>query len=444
MNKKMREILAKIEEKTKEARGYMDGENKDVAKASAILDEVTELKAEYETEKRLYEMEKKDNTPELEKAGETKVKRSEAEALKAFGQAAKKGFKVSQKDNELSGVLNEGEPADGGYTVPIDIWTQVQYFREAEFSFLNLVRRENVHTATGARTFKKRAQYTGFSLVGEGQAIGATATPQFERVSFSIDKYAGYMPVTNELRYDSDSNVGQIIVEWLGRESRATANNLIMAAIKSNGNPVDFQDLDGLKKALNVDLALFKYSSKIITNNDGLQWLDTLKDEMGRYLLTRNPSDPMRMQISAGAQVIEVVEVNNLIMPSTPTYTASSDTSVQAGKTYYTRSGSGTSASPYVYTAVESPTGNPSTSSYYEMDPTPQIPFILGDLNEGVIYWDRQWMSIAESAIASIGNFNAFEQDLTLYRAIEREDVTLRDTDAFVYGYIQPTVPSGE
>jgi HK97 family phage major capsid protein len=68
-----------------------------------------------------------------------------------------------------------------------------------------------------------------------------------------------------------------------------------------------------------------------------------------------------------------------------------------------------------------------------------QIPFIIGDLYEGVVYWDREWMSIAESAIASIGDLNAFEQDLTLYRAIEREDVTLRDTEAFVYGYINPT-----
>ena len=48
-------------------------------------------------------------------------------------------------------------------------------------------------------------------------------------------------------------------------------------------------------------------------------------------------------------------------------------------------------------------------------------------------------MSIAASAIAAIGDFNAFEQDLTLYRAIEREDVTGRDGDAFKHGYIQPS-----
>lgn len=49
------------------------------------------------------------------------------------------------------------------------------------------------------------------------------------------------------------------------------------------------------------------------------------------------------------------------------TYSASSDTTVDASKTYYTRSGSGTTQSPYVYTKVTDPSGNPSTKSYYEM-----------------------------------------------------------------------------
>lgn len=50
------------------------------------------------------------------------------------------------------------------------------------------------------------------------------------------------------------------------------------------------------------------------------------------------------------------------------TYKASTDTSVVSGKLYFTRSGSGTTADPYVYTKVATPTGNPSTSSYYEVD----------------------------------------------------------------------------
>lgn len=435
MNRKMRELLAKIEAKTKEARGYMDGENKDTDKAAALLDEIDTLKKEYETEKRLYEMEKTENTPTNEQVAEEKAKKTEEDSLKAFGRAARAGFKTHDYD----GTMNEATPADGGYTVPEDIYTRIENYREARFSFLDLVRRETVRTATGQRTFKKRSQHTGFAKVGEGGTIGVTATPQFERLSWTIEKYAGYLPITNELRYDSDANIAQVVIEWLGDESRATANNLILAEIFGNGSAVNFENLDGLKKVLNVDLGLFKGSSRIVTNDDGLQYLDTLKkaDDSNEYLLTPDPRDPMRLTLTAGATVVPLEIVPNEILPSTPTYTASTDTTVQSGKTYYTLSNG-------VYTAVAEPTGNPSTSSYYEMDPTPQIPFIVGDLYEGIVYWDRQWMSIAESAIAAIGNFNAFAQDLTLYRAIEREDVTVRDGDAFKHGYIQPTVASGE
>lgn len=51
------------------------------------------------------------------------------------------------------------------------------------------------------------------------------------------------------------------------------------------------------------------------------------------------------------------------------TYVPTQDTSVQ-DKTYYTRTGSGTVNYPYVFTAVENPTGNPKTNGYYEVDNT--------------------------------------------------------------------------
>lgn len=48
-------------------------------------------------------------------------------------------------------------------------------------------------------------------------------------------------------------------------------------------------------------------------------------------------------------------------VPAETTYKASTDASVVSGKTYYT-------VSDGVYTAVKTPTGNPSTSGYYEVD----------------------------------------------------------------------------
>ena len=44
------------------------------------------------------------------------------------------------------------------------------------------------------------------------------------------------------------------------------------------------------------------------------------------------------------------------------------------------------------------------------------------------------------SELAVIGELNAFEEDLTLFRAIEREEVKMWDEEAIVYGEI--SIPS--
>lgn len=65
-----------------------------------------------------------------------------------------------------------------------------------------------------------------------------------------------------------------------------------------------------------------------------------------------------------------------------------------------------------------------------------KIPFIIGDLKEGIKFFDRQQLSIMSSNIAVAGNLNAFEEDLTMFRAIEREDCKTKDDEAFVNGQI--------
>ena len=381
MNKRMREILAKIQAKTAEAKGFMaESENKDVEKANALMDEVDALRKEYDLEKRIYEAEKDENAPTEEEV-ETKAQEKAVDAVTKFGQDAKAGFRLTKE-------MSEGVAADGGYTVPEDIVTKIETYRDSKFSLLNLVRRVKVSTNKGQRTFKKRAQQTGFTKVGEGGKIGAKATPQFERIAYEIEKYAGYFPVTNEVLADSDANLGNVLIEWIGDESRVTANNLILEQIATK-EAVDLVNMDGIKKAINVTLGqAFKNTAKIVTNDDGLQYLDTLKDGNDRYLLAPNPGDVMGMTLQVGAQRIPVEVIPNGDMPTAD------------GK----------------------------------------IPFIIGDLYEGIVYWDRAQMSIKISDVAVVGDLNAYEEDLTLYRAIEREDVTPRDTAAFVNGYITATV----
>ena len=374
MNKRMRELLAKIETKQKEARSFMDGENKDVTKATTLLDECDSLKAEFEAEKRLFEAEKAEVEPEAEKKVEEK---KEADSVKAFADAARNGF---QKD------MSEGSNADGGYTVPEDIVTRIEKYRDAKGSLRQHVRVVSVQTKSGARTFKKRETVTGFAKVLENGKFAKRNTPQFERLAYNIEKYGGYFVLSDEVMEDSDANLVNEVVELIGDEARVTDNVEIINVIKTaKPAPVNFEDLDGIKEALNVTLGqAFRPTSKIYTNDNGLQWLDTLIDGNGRPLLAPSPTNPMVMHLGVGPTTVPIVVLPNSDLPNL----------------------------------------------------TEGIPFIVGDLDEGVVLWDRRHITLVHSKTASVDGYNAFEQGGLLIRADERADYTVRDAAAFVLGYI--------
>lgn len=378
MNKKMRELLAKIAQKQALAKSYKEGDGveKDLDKALEILNEVEELQKEYKIEEKLYNDEKEDVAEQAENK-ETKTAEEDATTKLANGVRA-----LIKKDYNVEGVS-----ASGGYTVPEEIETKVQNLRETKESLIDLVTVKTVKTNKGQETYKKRGQYTGFSSIEEGGKIPKKGKLQFSRLAYSITKYGGYMPVSNELVEDSDSDIEAMIVDWLGNESRATRNNLVLTTIKSK-TATNLENLDGIKKALNVTLSKFKNSSVIITNNDGMQYLDTLKDENGRPLLNPDPTNPANFRLRAGTATVAVKEFDNETIPS---------------------NGS-------------------------------NVPFYIGDFKEGIKFFDRKQLSLLVSNVASVGTgddeVNAFEEDLTLIRGIEREDIEIRDSEAFVNGYI--------
>lgn len=393
MNKKMRELFAKIESKQNLAKGYMEGENKDVEKAKEILNEIEKLKEEYKVEKAIFESEKetdklsKEDINEIEKKMKDKKEDNEDEenSTKAFSKAVK---------TMVNKTLNEGTAESGGYTVPEDISTKVEKLRETKESLRDEITVKTVNTNSGQETYKTRGQATGFGAIEEGGKIPKAGAPKFSRLAWKVIKYGGYMPATNELIEDSDENVEELMTEWLADESRATWNNLILAIIAKKAQ-VKLEGLDDIKKVLNVTLgSLFKSTSKIITNDDGLQYLDTLKDNDGKYLLQPNPADPMQLRLCAGATTIAVRVYSNETIP--------------------TKNG--------------------------------KIPFIIGDLKEAIKGYDRKQLTLMASQVATVGSgddaLNAYEEDLTLIRAIMRLDTEMRDEKAFVNGYIEVKAPT--
>ena len=382
MNKRMRELLAQIQEKTTQAKAFMtEGENKDVAKATALMDEVDVLKSEYETEKRIYEAEKAEGAPD-----ETEVKEKNAETAVAK-------FAKAVKDIIAGKRLVEGIDENGGFTVPEDIQTTINHWAEVSYSLLTDIDVVPVTTNKGARTYQKKADADVFVDLDENGAITKEiAAPQFERINYSIQDRAGFMPVSNDLIHDSDANIVAIVSDWLGKANVATSNAKILEIIKAK-EQVAFDGIKGIKHAVNVTLGqAYKSGAKIITNDDGLNYLDTLEDKNGRPLLNPDPTDSAKMALRCGTVVLPIKVLPNKILASEGT----------------------------------------------------KVPMIVGDLKSGVRKYDRQSMSIKASDVAVIGDFNAYAMNMTLFRAIMRDDYKALDNDAYVYGYVDTAAVAGE
>ena len=158
MNKELLELLDQIKAKKLEVKNLVS-ENK-LEEAKAAKQELKGLQEKFDLLKDIEDGAAAEVREKIEKGTATPVEKEDA--VKEFADAARNGFRNS---------MNEGTPADGGYTVPEDIQTQINTYREAKASLYDLVDVENVTTNKGSRTYKKRSQQTGFTKVGEGAKI---------------------------------------------------------------------------------------------------------------------------------------------------------------------------------------------------------------------------------------------------------------------------------
>ncbi|MHB0801895.1 phage major capsid protein [Bacillus thuringiensis] len=281
---------------------------------------------------------------------------------------------------EYKAALSENSGKDGGYIVPEDITTTINQLKQTVDSLEQYVNVQPVSTNKGARTLEKRAASTPFaplSEYGKPNAMQEIASPEFDRLSYAIEDYAGFLPVPNDLLDDTDQALESYLRQWIAKKSIATRNYLILQEINKL-TKVDLKDYNGLKTTLNVTLdPLFAAAANIFTNQDGFNYLDQLEDKNGRPLLQPDPTNPTR-KLFSGKPVI-----------------------VLSNKTIAT-------------------------------DKDGKAPFIVGDLKEAVILWDRKQLSIDMTKEGG----NAWRTNTSEFRAIEREDVTLWDQEAVVYGQI--------
>ncbi len=370
LSKKMYELKERMDALTNEA--AVLNENGELDKANAKLDEYDTLVKSFETEKRLYKASTNFTVDETANIVQGTTAEQKPDSMKAFANAARHKFMV------------EGTDANGGYTVPVDIQTKINEYKSETFSLEDYITVENVNTNKGARTFLTRSADFAFSEVDENGAIPEIDTPTFERIAYNIKDFGGYFPVSKDLLADTDANITGTISKWIAKGIRGSANKAVLALVAKK-TQTKLENLDDFKTAILVTLGgAYKGAIAIYTNDDGINWLTTLKDNNGRYLLTPNPSDPAKMQISVGASVIPVVQIPNSVLATTD------------GK----------------------------------------VPFWIGDLKSAFTKFNRQQTIISTSDVASTTKYNAFTQNLVLYKAFDRADYQTIDNNAFVNGYI--------
>lgn len=375
MNSKERELRQQMAVKKEEFRVFIN-DNK--------LDEAEGVKNELQNMQRALDLMKDvdDIIPPVSATAETKAQSGEAvvDTRVAFAKALRGGRNMTEEElnffTKEARALNEGTDTAGGFIVPQDIQTAINQFKREFLPLTDLIRVENVNTMSGARTFESVATVTPLAVVDELGNIGETDQPSFKRITYTIKKYGGILPISKELLADTDQTLLAYVLRWLAMKEVATHNKYILDVLKTF-SATTIAGLDDIKKVLNITLdPAISVQSTIVTNQTGFHFLQTLKDSDGRYLMVPDPLQPNAFMF-AGQPIIKRSNTN---LPNE---------------------------------------GN-------------NAPIIVGSLKDAVTLFDRQAQSVEGTSIGG----NAFIRDSYDLKYITRFDVKKVDEQAAVFGSI--------
>lgn len=324
MTKEMRELLQQIESTKAKVRSLLAEDR--VSDAEALMSEVRALQKKAELQQQLEDMEDAavDNGAPIA----TSDRDLHAEYTRVF----LKGLRRQRLNTDDLSIISEyrrkiaaelmhegtdsNNPAAGdvGMLVPQDIQTRINEIMRTLNDLSQYIRVERVNTLSGSRVLERDAQMTPLQVVNEFGVIQELDNPQFDVITYQLVKRAGYLPLTSELLADSDQNILAYVADWIARKVVVTKNNLIVGQLQ-NLVPTPLADFDDIKQVLNVTLdPAISQTAVIITNQDGYHWMDTQVDQMGRYLLQDDITQPGRKLFKGRP----VVVVSNRYLPTTP------------------------------------------------------------------------------------------------------------------------------
>ena len=215
-------------------------------------------------------------------------------------------------------IRSRGEMRDGLTTsgatavIPEEVVTPVLELKNSKYNLAQYATVKTVSAGSGHYPIAKRNNTAVLATKEELADIADIDANMFEDVKFDIKTRAGKIALSNEVIDDSAVDIVSDVKNQLQKLVDNTDNQNIMKVLTSaTFKKENATTTDDLKKIFNVELdpALNK---TWFVNQSGFNYLDTLKDSEGRYLLQPNPTAASGFSLFGAP----VVMISDTVMPN--------------------------------------------------------------------------------------------------------------------------------
>lgn len=371
MNKKLQELRRNLTAKLKEARELIDAGK--VEEGQAATKEAQEIKDKIVLEEQMQELEETvSDGNEVVEVEETRNKKKPVETRTALVKYLQGKHLTKEERDVLVETTTPGDDQNSvAVIIPQDIYTEINELKRQYKPLKQFVDVQTTSTTSGSFVYENGDTIEPFVDITEATEIGEMLSPTLKQQKFAITDKGGILPISNTLLSDEKGGLVKYINKWIARKSVITDNRKILAVLKANGIKISASTYAEIKSAINTKLdPELLNGAIIITNQNGFDIMDNWVDATGKPILQPNPQDPTKKMLS------------------------------------------GINIEVYANTNIKDENG--------------ASPVYIGNLEEAVKFMDREEMALAVSKEAG------FTKNLTLIRAIQRDDVVTKDVNSYL------------
>ena len=301
---------AETDEEVKVVEDSADELEKKIKEKSDEITKLEDEKAELETELAKIEDEQTDENTDEDEEKEDGEKRKMGKKVEVRNTQNTKDFAnyIRTQGTEVRSL----NTTSGAVLVPVEVSTNVLELKDGSVDLTAYVTAQEVGTGQGKFPVAKRAAAI-LATKEELADIAEIADPLFIDVEYAVKTRIGQIAFSNELVEDSAIDVVAYAEKQMQRMVRNTNNKGILDVLDTFAvkNAIG---ADGLKSVVNIELDP-ELDTKFVVDQNAYQFIDTLKDSQGRYLL----QDSIAFDSGKSLFGKEVIVISNAIAPKAPT-----------------------------------------------------------------------------------------------------------------------------